>query len=205
MTTAVPLPPNSTAFERTLVELDGRVLEIDADVIRRAKDPATCPEELLPWLAWEETVDVWEPDWPVSKKREAIAQSWSLHRIKGTGAALEQAINLLGFGARIEEWFEYGGAPYLFRLTVELGPEDALSFERMVSMTRTALRFKNVRSHLETIFLRRFSPPTPVYVGGYITLRTTMRNSYDPFEYLAVAGRAHIGASAVSRHRIRLG
>lgn len=199
------LPPNQTALEATLVDVDERVLAIDADIVRRAKNPATCPEILLPWLAWEETVDVWEPDWPVERKREAIARSWHLHRHKGTRGALEDAINLLGFGARLEEWFEYGGAAYHFRMRVDIGAEDALALERMIALTRTALAYKNVRSHLETIFLRRPAVPTRVYVGSYIRLRATVRSTYDLLTELKVSGRVYFGSAAVCRQRIRLG
>lgn len=202
---ATILPPNATVLERIFEHVDGRVLEIDADIVRRAKDPAACPEVLLPWLAWEETVDVWEPDWPVARKRQAIAQSWALHRHKGTRRAIETAINLLGYGVRLEEWFEYGGAAYHFRLRVDLGPEDAMALEQMQVLTRVALNYKNVRSHLETIFLKRSSPPAPVYIGSYIRLRASIRNTYDPFTELAVAGRLYAGAATVGRHHIRLG
>lgn len=118
------LPPSAVDLERALVEVDGRVLRIDADVVRRAKDPMLCPEELLPWLAWEEGVDLWDPDWPVEKKRQVIAQSWEMHRAKGSRQGLVDAINLLNFGAVVEEWFEYGGQPYHFRLTIDLNETD---------------------------------------------------------------------------------
>lgn len=199
------LPPNSTQLEGALVDVNERVLDIDADIIRRAKDPATCPAVLLPWLAWEETVDIWEPGWPVEQKRQAIAQSWHLHRRKGTRKALEDAINLLGFGAQLEEWFEYGGAAYHFRLRVDIGPEDSLAIERMIVLMRTALQYKNVRSHLETIFLKRSSLPTAVHVGGYIKLKATVRTTYDLLSALAVSGRLYVGAATCLRPRVRLG
>lgn len=152
------LPPSAVDLERALVEVDGRVLRIDADVVRRAKDPMLCPEELLPWLAWEEGVDLWDPDWPVEKKRQVIAQSWEMHRAKGSRQGLVDAINLLNFGAVVEEWFEYGGQPYHFRLTISLSDSDlgefvAYSKDATVAalLKRAVMTHKNVRSHLETI------------------------------------------------------
>ncbi len=118
------LPPSAVDLERVLVEVNGRVLRIDAAIVRRAKDPMLCPEELLPWLAWEEGVDLWDPDWPVEKKRQAIAKSWEMHRAKGSRQGLVDAIDLLNFGAVVEEWFEYGGQPYHFRLTIDLNETD---------------------------------------------------------------------------------
>ncbi|MCG6115106.1 MAG: phage tail protein I [Mesorhizobium sp.] len=204
MTTA-PLPDNRSDLERILVEIDGRTLAIDADIVRRVKDPATCPEPLLPWLAWEESVDVWDPDWPEAWKRYAIAQSWHLHRHKGSRQSIADALELFQYGAKLEEWFEYGGAAYLFRLRVALPPGQAMPFSQLVSMTRTALTYKNVRSHLETIFIQASTPPTTAYVGGYITMKTVLQSSYAPFTEMAVAGRAHIGAATHTHQQIRLG
>lgn len=61
-------------------------------------DPMLCPEHLLPWLAHSLSVDVWEPSWPESTKRQVIATSVRVHRIKGTRAAIRVALEAAGFG-----------------------------------------------------------------------------------------------------------
>lgn len=203
--TVAPLPANRSDLERVLVEIDGRTLAIDAEVVRRVKDPALCPGPLLPWLAWEESVDVWNTEWTDAQKRWAIARSWSLHRSKGTRGVVEEAIEVLGYGAKLEEWFEYGGAAYLFRLRVTLGPGQAMPIGELRALTRIALRHKNVRSHLETIFIEASTPPTTAHIGGYIWMKTVITSRYDPFTEMAVAGRVFAGAAAVTHQQIRLG
>ena len=201
----VRLPDNRTDLEQILVEIDGRTLAIDADIVRRVKDPAQCPGPLLPWLAWEESVDIWNTEWTDAQKRFAIARSWELHRSKGTRKSVEDALDLLGYGARLEEWFEYGGAAYLFRLRVALRPGQAMPIGQLRALTRIALRHKNVRSHLETIFIQASTPPTTAYIGGYIKLKTVLTSRYDPFTEMAVSGRVFAGVATASRQKIRLG
>lgn len=44
----------------------------------------TCPTELLPYLAWAMSVDLWDKEWPEERKREIVRDSFKLHRLKGT-------------------------------------------------------------------------------------------------------------------------
>lgn len=79
------LPSNSTPWERAVEQTSAERWEgVDVDIIRRAKDPWTCPEHLLPYLAYERSVDIWDENWPVEKKRSVIASAPQDHRLKGT-------------------------------------------------------------------------------------------------------------------------
>jgi phage tail P2-like protein len=101
------LPSNATALERALADVDGtRLLATPTAFIAGLWDPATCPADLLPYLAWALSVDVWNPDWPEATKRAVIAASPSIHRRKGTRAAVEDAVGALGLVARFQEWWE---------------------------------------------------------------------------------------------------
>lgn len=99
------LPPQTTAGERLLESQFARMaapyMKLD-----RLWDPRSCPTKLLPWLGWALHVDVWDPTWPVARKRQAILQSLALHRKKGTRSAVSQSLILLGGVHRITEWFE---------------------------------------------------------------------------------------------------
>ena len=66
----------------------------DADIIRRFKDPWTCPEHLLNFLAFERSVDIWDENWPVLKKRSVIASAPADHRIKGTEAGTRRYVEI---------------------------------------------------------------------------------------------------------------
>ena len=79
--------------------------------------PERCPKTLLPWLAWALAVDHWDSNWPEAIQRQTIADSITIHRQKGTVAAIERVLQILGVKAELEEWFEYDGDPYTFQLT----------------------------------------------------------------------------------------
>ncbi len=98
------LPPNATALERAL---ETAVCSPPVDLpIRTLWNPDTCPANLLHILAWSLSIDNWEPTWPESVKRERIRQAIPLARLKGTRAAVEDAIAALGGRVQIREWFE---------------------------------------------------------------------------------------------------
>lgn len=91
------LPSNSTPFELVEERVSAeRWQDLDIDVIRRARDPWACPEHLLNFLAFERSVDLWNPNWPTEKKREVIAKASRLHHLKGTERGLREAIAIAG-------------------------------------------------------------------------------------------------------------
>lgn len=97
------LPGNSTAFERAISAANDRAQLVDtpADTMW---DPARIPAAMLDWLAWGVSVDDWDPLWPDERKREIIAGSISLHRMKGTRQSVQDALEMQGYGtARIIE------------------------------------------------------------------------------------------------------
>ena len=65
------LPPNSTKFEQNFEAAFARVSNVEIN-IRSFNDPMTAPVEVLPWLAWERSVDVWNKNWSDAQKRQVI-------------------------------------------------------------------------------------------------------------------------------------
>ncbi|MEO1575306.1 MAG: phage tail protein I, partial [Pseudomonadota bacterium] len=89
----VLLPDTSTEFEAALATPSFEALQaLDPAILKALKDPWTCPAAFLPFLAEEFSVDVWDDDWPEEKQRTVIAESWGLHRIKGTLAAIRRFV-----------------------------------------------------------------------------------------------------------------
>lgn len=164
-----------TEIEHALAAMDAdRISGIDVDIIRRIHSIDETPESFLPVLAWEYSVDEWDPVWPIEAKRNVIKASYEVHRHKGTAYAVEIAIGALGLGARIEEWFEYGGGPYRFRASVDLASDEAWPASSTDLLVRTALRTKNVRSRLEVVHLNRTTPGA-FFVGGFHRSKQSIR------------------------------
>lgn len=105
------LPPNRTALDIALA--DTLQTELQTHGIRRNWDAQTCPENLLPWLAWTVHVDAWDDAWPVSIKRGMIAASIDIHRHKGTRYAVDKMLDVLGLGdsAEVVEWHQASPLP----------------------------------------------------------------------------------------------
>ena len=89
------LPPNSSAHERAVEQtLAARFAALDPAAIKLAKDPWTCPEEFLDFLAFEYSVDLWDDEWPVWKKRSVIASALADHSLKGTEAGARRYLEI---------------------------------------------------------------------------------------------------------------
>lgn len=76
------LPGSSTPLEKALAATDNRILAIDADVVRRVTRPDECAADQLHILAWEYSVDEWDPAWDEERKRAVIKASFEVHRHK---------------------------------------------------------------------------------------------------------------------------
>ena len=98
------LPPNATRLERALEQ--GARPEPLTTPVDTIDDPLTCPAYLLPILAWGMSVDTWDPDWSEADKRDAVARSFEMHRLKGTRLSVETVLARFDQLVRLVEWHE---------------------------------------------------------------------------------------------------
>jgi phage tail P2-like protein len=88
------LPPNASALMRDIAA--GFADISDMPVLGRyVRNPGKCPSGLLPFLAWELSVDEWNPAWGDDVKRRVIAESAAVHRHKGTLGAVRRALEAI--------------------------------------------------------------------------------------------------------------
>ncbi|MFY0309629.1 phage tail protein I [Leisingera sp. D0M16] len=156
------LPHNATPQERSIEAVTGPAM-LPQEQFRALWDPHRCPAELLPWLAYAFSVDVWDPNWPEENRRAAVREAFALHREKGTKAGLVRALAALGVEVGLEEWFEYAGRPYTFRATVQptvdlIGDPSRpwLSLELRAQVRRVLESVKPARAHVDLAFLLDF-------------------------------------------------
>jgi len=90
------LPRNATEFEKAVSLAAAQAIDLPADLVSDVTDPWACPAELLPFLALERSVDLWNPDWPVERKRWVITEQARLHRLKTTEAGYRAHLALVG-------------------------------------------------------------------------------------------------------------
>ena len=124
------------------------------------------PEAVLDILAYDWKIDWYDFDYPIEAKRNLIKTNYYVHRHLGTAGAVKEAIRSIYPNSDVEEWFDYGGEPYYFRVALESGsPIIPVSNTDILKAVYT---YKSLRSHLEAIIYR-----TSVNVGvsiktGYV-------------------------------------
>lgn len=122
----------------------------EAGVVSNLVNIDEMPDELLDLLAFEKHVDFYQANLPIDQKRNLVKSSISLHRKKGTPAAIQQVFNKLALDSKLKEWFQYGGEPYYFKIEVNI-KDKSVSEETLNSLITMINEYKNIRSHLEKI------------------------------------------------------
>ncbi|SMF23544.1 MULTISPECIES: phage tail protein I [unclassified Pseudomonas] len=121
MSTYEPLlPSNASLLEQRAAEALAEIRRVPIP-LRDLLNPQTCPEHLLPYLAWSFSVDRWHADWPVETKRKAITDAYYVHAHKGTIGALRRIVETLGYALEINEWWqqEPQGTPGTFYIGID--------------------------------------------------------------------------------------
>lgn len=123
------------------------------------------PEPLLDMLAVDFKVDWWSADYSLEEKRATLKDSWNVHRRLGTKYALEQAISDIYPQTTVQEWWEYEGKPYCFRIMIGnfdevADPQELLKIRRAISQV------KRLSAHLDGIDISSAVLEVQGRVGG---------------------------------------
>ncbi|MEM0326953.1 MAG: phage tail protein I [Desulfurococcaceae archaeon] len=105
------------------------------------------PEEVLDLLAWQFHIEGYELASTIEEKKRLIKKAIELHRYKGTKWAVEKALEALGVDSVLEEWFEYGGEPYHFKVLLSGIKEEA----KWKEIRKAIDEYKNVRSWYDIV------------------------------------------------------
>lgn len=113
------LPPNSTLLERNIEAVTKRATDIPVP-LRSLWDPNTCPEDLLPWLAWALGVDTWKSYWPLNIRRSMLRTAVANKRRQGTAKSVRSVVQAFGAGVALREGFNNpsGAAPHSFDIVI---------------------------------------------------------------------------------------
>ncbi len=104
------------------------------------------PESVLDVLAKDFKVDWYDFDYGISAKRELIKSSFFVHRHLGTAQAVRSAISSIWPQSDIEEWFQYDGQPFWFRVILTANSDESI---RINDLKRAVVFYKSMRSWLE--------------------------------------------------------
>lgn len=132
----------SKAIERAFQYVADRVEEGLAIL----QDPDKMPEWRLDELAEDYNI-LYDYNADIEAKRDWVKNAIPYYRIYGTPEAIVQYLTGYFNEVELEEWFEYGGDPFYFRLTVD----GTWTPENEAWATKAIERAKNVRSVLESL------------------------------------------------------
>ncbi len=141
------------------------------------------PDNIIDLLAEEIRAQYYDASLPVEEKRKAVKKALLWYCKAGTVAAVKELTNLVwrSDSAKVQEWFEYGSDPYLFRIL--LGTDMHIEEELIDAFLDSVWKVKNTRSHLESItFMRRLD--STLYFGaashkiGHIVITDVWKDEY---------------------------
>lgn len=135
-------------------------------------------EALLDILAKDFSVGWYLYDGTVEAKRAQIKSCFYVHRRLGTKSAMVTALSDLCPGSDVDEWFNYGGEPYHFRVLLDV-TEQRTPINQSVVETYINL-FKSLRSVLEndTIIYRSRNTVAIGVSGGYALFSPRLCGTY---------------------------
>lgn len=143
------LPPNYTGFERAFcAALNTHELPINIDINWNANLVA---EKLLPFCAWQLSVDAWDTNWALQIKRNQVLNSPIIHRQKGTIGSIKKIIAGFGGSVTLREWHQQipKGTPHTFKITLSFANIEGVQpdQEYLNNILKMINAAKPVRSH----------------------------------------------------------
>ena len=130
----------------------------------------TQPDAVLDELGWQFNIPEYSSSLPIEIKRALIETAILTHKQRGTVAAVERVVSDIFGDGWVEEWFNYDGEPYYFRVhtsNVSAGDQEAAYFESVVKSSQ------NVRSVLESVIIESVMEMDLSW-GGYLHTAETI-------------------------------
>lgn len=178
---------------KALSEVVDRILissKASTEFLLLLKNLERLPESIIDELAYQYHVDAYRDGYSKKIKCELIRRSISDHRIKGTPAAVERVVATVFISGKVDEWYNYGGKPYYFRVRL-IG--EALPDESVIDDLHTAINaVKNTRSWLEDMSFYREST-LKKYCGIAITQHKSVNIYAAEFKQPDISGGRYIG------------
>ncbi len=137
-------------------------------------------ERYLDALAVENRVLFYDSALPLDAKRNLIRNYLYWHIKLGTRGALEEIINIIfnNENTSIEEWQEYGGEPYHFRVLVDPGKTN-LQVDMEAIIYKINL-YKRAAARLDGVWIRKFRK-TRLYVSVKKEILVEMEIKPNPY------------------------
>lgn len=169
------LPSNASPMERAMSGAGDRMLDADTDAIRRLRRPADCSAQFVPFLCWERSVRLYDPNnaaWNRARAQNAFEE----HLTVGTPPVQEAEIAFdTGQNVHLVEFWEERDLAWPdFVIESVINPGDpAPDLDALIAST---LRRKNVRD-IPKVRTRVVQPPATRYAGAGHRVGIAIRNT----------------------------
>ncbi len=106
-------------------------------------------ESVLDILAYDLHVDWYSYEYPLAAKRAVIKDSVRVHKRLGTLYAAKKALGSVYPQSEIEEWFDYGGEPFSFRVVLDV--TNARASAEYFAIKRAVDSYKRLTAHMDNL------------------------------------------------------
>lgn len=107
------------------------------------------PEAILDILAYDLDIKWYSGDYTTETKRNIVKSAFRVYKTLGTTGAVKRALKDIYENAEVYEWFQYGGAPYYFRVLIDTTPmREQLSHRQIVAAIEN---YKPVRAWVDYV------------------------------------------------------
>lgn len=159
------------------------------------------PEKVLDILAYDFKVEWYEYNAPLENKRKIIKECILVHKYKGTRYATESALKSIYPVSKVSEWFEYGGKPYHFKVTIW---DDTNDKDKCKSVVQKINYYKNVRSILEeTTYIVGIQSKAYVHFGSVMAGKKTSiyckAKKFEVWQHSGASAKVQSGAKITQK------
>ena len=160
-------------------------------IIKRIVRRTATESWLVDEMAHQWHVDFYDPTLPFETRLELVANWIELHLLKGTPAVVEKIVTIVFADAEVEEWFEYDGVPYAFKVGTEITD---VTGDEMKKLVDAIFSVKNTRSWLEGINVLWRARAKKWFVGMGVAQRTEVRTAMKPPTFVEFKGTGYFGS-----------
>lgn len=156
------LPANATQIQKALDQIASKTIdklnESNYDLFAK-----TCKKEVLPHLAYLYDVNI--VGLSENETRHLLSNAFTIKRYAGTIKAIKTVLSSFNLDASVQEWYEYSGKPYHFKIVIN-SVGVAYSVKELQALEKHINIAKNERSILEEILLQAKIDPAILYIGA---------------------------------------
>lgn len=122
--------------------------------------------ETLSELAYQYSIDNWQEALPHQVKLNLIKNAYWAHAKKGTKIAIVENLKKLNYPVTVQEWFEYNGKPFTFKLIANHLNSDCNWIDNLIEIVD---KYKNCRSIVDTVDLEINREISKYKMGDFVS------------------------------------